>query len=370
MQTLSGRERSIRAMNFEPVDRLPIMANILPPRFVQEVTGISEEAYWASQLRSHIESMKAVGMDFHVQNWLPVREENERRWSPGQFERWRDLDVVVDDLERRAAQLETEWRQLAASPEEREKRIQQICDYQVQIQSMMGDDLLWVFGMDFHGPHIVEFPYEEYGYEAFFLTCALQSTRGALDDFWGAVARLARWHNECVVEAAERLNWPRIGYLGTDVTDQRGNMVSPRFMDRYWFPHLDEAVAPLVKAGFKLVWHSDGNMNAMLRPLIDIGIAGFQGFQEECGTHIADVAKLRTRGGDPLILWGSVSVINVVRTGSFRDIEREVQRVLDEWPHPGLCLGTSSYISPDVPHENIVELFRLMRTLGAVQRGV
>ena len=51
-------------------------------------------------------------------------------------------------------------------------------------------------------------------------------------------------------------------------------------------------------------------------------------------------------------------------------IEREVQRVLDEWPHPGLCLGTSSYISPDVPHENVIELFRLMRTLGAIQRGV
>jgi len=173
-----------------------------------------------------------------------------------------------------------------------------------------------------------------------------------------------------VVEAAARLDWPRIGYLGTDMTDQRGNMVSPRFMDRYYFPHLDYAIAPLVEAGFKLVWHSDGNMNAMLQPLIDIGIAGFQGFQEECGTRIADVAKLRNRNGDPLILWGSISVIRVVRTGTFRDIEREVRRVLDEWPHPGLCLGTSSYISPDVPHENIIELFRLMRTLGAVQRGL
>jgi hypothetical protein len=368
MEELSGRERSIRAMNFEPTDRLPIMANILPPKFVQEVTAITEEEYWSHQLKSHFESMKAVGMDFHVQNWLPVKAENERQWSPGQFERWRDLDVVVEDLERRAAQLEEKWQYLRVSPQEREKRIQKICDYQRQIQGMMGDDLLWVFGMDFHGPHIIEFPYEEYGYEAFFLICALHPD--ALDGFWAAVARLARWHNECVVEAAERLDWPRIGYLGTDVTDQRGNMVSPHFMDRYWFPHLDHAVAPLVEAGFKLVWHSDGNMNAMLQPLIDIGMAGFQGFQEECGTRIADVAKLRTRDGDPLLLWGSVSVITVVRRGTFRDIAREVQRVLDEWPHPGLCLGTSSYISPDVPHENIIELFRLMRTLGAVQRGL
>jgi hypothetical protein len=367
MEELNGRERSIRAMNFEATDRLPIMANILPPAFVQAATGIDEESYWADQLPAHIASMVAMGLDFHVQNWLPVRAENERKWSPGRFDRWRDLDAVVDDLERRAAELDAAWQRLAASPQEREARIQTICNYQLRIQQMMGDDLLWVFGMDYHGPHIVEFPYEDYGYEAFFLTCGLHPA--ALGDFWMAQARLARWHNECVVAAAERLDWPRIGYLGTDVTDQRGNMVSPRFMDRYWFPPLDHAIAPLVEAGFKLVWHSDGNMNAMLQPLIDIGIAGFQGFQEECGTRIADVARLRARGGDPLLLWGSISVIDVVRTGTFRDIEREVQRVLDEWPHPGLCLGTSSYISPDVPHENIVELYRLMRTLGAVQRG-
>jgi uroporphyrinogen-III decarboxylase len=113
-----------------------------------------------------------------------------------------------------------------------------------------------------------------------------------------------------------------------------------------------------------LVWHSDGNMNAMLRPLIEIGIAGFQGFQEECGTRIAEVARLRARNGDPLLLWGSVSVINVVGPGKPADIRREVQRVLDEWPHPGLCLGTSSYVPPDTPEENIHALYHWMRTLG------
>jgi hypothetical protein len=140
-------------------------------------------------------------------------------------------------------------------------------------------------------------------------------------------------------------------------------------MARHYFPHIEYAIEPLVNAGFKLIWHSDGNMNEMIGPLIDIGIAGFQGFQEECGTRIAEVAKRRARNGDPLILWGSVSVTQVLRQGTFGDIRREVQRVLHEWPHPGLCLATSSYISPDVPEENITELYRLFRTLGAVQRS-
>jgi len=144
-------------------------------------------------------------------------------------------------------------------------------------------------------------------------------------------------------------------------------MVSPQVMAQRYFPHLNHALEPLVRAGFKLVWHSDGSMNDMLGPLIDVGIAGFQGFQEECGTRIVDVARLRTRSGDPLILWGSVSAVDVVRNGTYADIRREVKRVLEQWPHPGLCLGTASAMMEDVPHDNITELYRLFRTLGTNQ---
>jgi hypothetical protein len=66
-----------------------------------------------------------------------------------------------------------------------------------------------------------------------------------------------------------------------------------------------------------------------------------------------------------LILWGSVSVIDVVSCGTFEAIRREVQRVLDEWPHPGLCLATASAMMDDVPYTNITEMYRLFRTLGA-----
>jgi Uroporphyrinogen decarboxylase (URO-D) len=368
MREMSGRERAIRTMNFEPVDRLPIMANMLPPWFVQQVTGIPEEEYWRDQLSAHIRSMHVLGMDFHIQNWYPVRKETERDWSRGELAHWNDPDNVVADIELRIAEMARRWQDLAADAGARETRIQEICAHQLDMQNRLTERVFWPFGMDQYGPHPLSFGYETYGYEGYFQACALYPD--VLDRYWSAAACLAGWHNACVVEAACRLDWPRIGYLGEDMTDQRGNMVSPRFMARCFFPHLDTALAPLVQAGFKLVWHSDGNMNALLRPLIDVGIAGFQGFQEECGTRIADVAHLRARNGDPLLLWGSVSVINVVGPGTPDDIRREVQRVLDDWPHPGLCLGTASYVPPDTRAENIHALYDWMRTLGAgVHRG-
>lgn len=360
---MRGRERAIKAMNFEATDRLPIMANTLPANAVIKLLGISEAEYWADQLSAHIKSMQVLGMDFHIQIWFPVRDLVEKTWSRAEQDFWSDPDNVVADLERETEQARARLQALATDQGAREQRVREICDFQVDMQRRCGEELLWIFAMDRNGPAPIGFPYEKYGYEGFFLACA--SYPEVLGRYWQAHAGLARWHNECIVEAARRLDYPKIGYLGDDMTDQRGNMVSPRLMEKYFFPHLDYALQPLVDDGFKLVWHCDGNFNDMLQPLISIGVAGFQGFQEECGTRIKDVARLRARNGDPLILWGSVSVINVVEVGSVDDIRREIQRVLDEWPHPGLCLGTSSYIPATTPHENILAMYRLMHELSS-----
>jgi len=363
MKEMSPRERFLRTMNFEPTDRLPIMYNWLTARYVQSRLGMSEEEYWADQLTAYAKVFKVNGVDFFEQWAFPARKQ-AGSWSVGEKDCWSEPESVVADLEKRIAGFQ---RDLATAPARREAFVQKICDYQIATQRHLGEDCVWIFGAGDYGPYQPTFPYGTYGYEGFFMVVATYPD--VMERFWQAGAELDRWHNECVVEAARRLDWPRIGYLGCDVTTQTGNMISPQAMARHYFPSVDRALEPLVKAGFKLVWHSDGNMNDMLGPLIDIGIAGFQGFQEECGTRITDVAKLRARNGDPLILWGSVSAVDVIRNGNFADIRREVQRVLDEWPHPGLCLATSSAMMDDIPHANITEMYRLFRTLGAVQRG-
>lgn len=364
MTEMSPRERFLRTMNFEPADRLPIMMNGLTAEYVQSITGLSNEEYWANQIGAHAKAFKIIGVDFCEQLAFPPREESQRHWSQGEAKDWSDPDVVAEDMERTSDGME---RCLPEAEAKREDLIQRICDYQIATQQKLGDDCLWLFGMDAHGPRILHFPYGKYGYEGFFMVVA--TCPDVMERYWKSHAAHARIHNECVVEAAKRLDWPRIGYCGDDMTTQTGNMISPEIMAQRFFPHLDHAIEPLVKAGFKLVWHSDGNMNAMIQPLIDIGIAGFQGFQEECGTKIVDVAKLKARNGDPLILWGSVSSIDIVRQGTFDDIRREVQRVLNEWPHPGLSLATASAMMGDAPHANITELYRQFRTQGAVQRG-
>ena len=360
---MTARERTVKAMLFEPTDRLPIMMNGLPWRYVVEITGIGEKEYWRDQLAAHAAAFRIIGVDFCEQLAFPSRDQAEGAWSSGELERWKEPEAVAADLEARARDLHARADVLDGAMD---AEVKKICDYQVETQRRLGPDCLWLFGMDAHGPAILHFPYGSYGYEGFSLVVGLFPD--VMEGYWKAEARHACLHNRCVARAAELLQWPKIGYLGTDMTTQTGNMISPAAMDRLYFPHLDTALEPLVESGFALVWHSDGNMDDMVRPLISVGVAGFQGFQEECGTRIAEVAKLRSRNGDPLILWGSVSAIDIVRRGSFADIEAEVRRVIAEWPHPGLCFATASAMMDDTPHRNITELYRLFRTLGSRER--
>ncbi|MDO8684661.1 MAG: hypothetical protein Q7N50_14440 [Armatimonadota bacterium] len=289
---MTGPERSIKGMNFEATDRLPIMMNGVSAPFVQWLLGISEDDYWANQRAYHFETMRRLGQDFHIQLWFPPRE--RKNWSVGQETQWGDdVDAIVAEMERDTAALLEQAQAIKAN---RETHIREIMDYQVNVQAELGDQILWIFGMDSHGAAICHLSYGKFGYEGLFITIA--TNPDVVGSLIGAQGIRSCAHNECVVEAANRLAWPKICYCGTDMTTQRGNMVDPKTMDKIYFPHLDHALRPLVDNGFKIIWHSDGNMNDMLHPLIDIGVAGFQGFQEECGTLISDVAKLSNRNGD------------------------------------------------------------------------
>ena len=230
---MTGPERTIAAMNFESTDRLPIMMNGLPWRYVADLTGRDEKSYWDDQVAAHAAAFRIIGVDFCEQLAFPGRVLTENTWSRGELEKWQDPENVARDLEEETSRLQVR----AADMEGRRSEIErEICEYQVETQRKLGEECLWFFGMDSHGPAIVGFPYGRYGYEGFSLAVGLYPE--VLAEYWKAGGEVARIHNECVVEAAATLKWPRIGYLGCDMTTQTGNMISPRAMDLLYFPHL------------------------------------------------------------------------------------------------------------------------------------
>jgi uroporphyrinogen-III decarboxylase len=125
-------------------------------------------------------------------------------------------------------------------------------------------------------------------------------------------------------------------------------------------------VEPLHEAGIRIVWHCDGDVRPILGRLIDgVGVAGFQGFQEETGCTLETIAARRTHGGRKLILWGSISVTTTLPFGDADGVRRDIERCFRvAAPGGGFALASSSSILPETPLANIRALWEHGRRFG------
>jgi hypothetical protein len=75
--------------------------------------------------------------------------------------------------------------------------------------------------------------------------------------------------NKVLARAILQGLYPRAVLFGEDICNQRGLMVSPEFLERYYLPRLAYSLQPLLDVDCRPVWHSDGN----ILPVVDMLIA-------------------------------------------------------------------------------------------------
>ena len=135
--------------------------------------------------------------------------------------------------------------------------------------------------------------------------------------------------------------------------------MSPDMLRSLYFPSVRRALEPLVEVGAEIVWHSDGYIIPIVDDLIACGVTGFQGFQEETGFDIGDIAARKVRGGRKPILLAGLSVDKVLPRGTVADVEKHVERIIDTVGEGGgLAIGTANTAGPDCPNENLEALYR------------
>jgi uroporphyrinogen decarboxylase len=122
---------------------------------------------------------------------------------------------------------------------------------------------------------------------------------------------------------------------------------------------VEHTLEPLRKAGVKIVWHCDGNWRPLLDDVLACGIGGLQGFQRECGMELEWIVDRRTRGGDPLLIFGPMQVTTTLPHGTPTDVRAEVRRAMQLCRDKvSLVFFTSNTINPDVPLENVRALWQ------------
>jgi uroporphyrinogen decarboxylase len=108
-------------------------------------------------------------------------------------------------------------------------------------------------------------------------------------------------------------------------------------------------------------YHSDGNPEAIIPELIEIGVDVLNPVQPEC----LDPAEVKRRFGDSLAFWGAMGTQTTMPFGSPEEVARVVrERIETIGAGGGLVLAPTHVLQPDVSWENILAFFDAIDRYG------
>jgi len=367
---LSGKERALRALNFQEVDRVPMEGGwCAHPNFLAQASGIKLKYgftmnTWENPMKAALQAYKNVGADVIIQMILPKSpEQTTKSTHGGSTEFSLSAARAVDLLRFKTPEDVVDYVQDLPKLEDLRADFEFDNEYgkyvtgMKQAQEECGDDILWLRG---YGQCSFMW-YSLFGYQSYLLACIRYKKE--MKYLFEYSSEQGRLQNEVIAKAIKEEDLPPFVYGGQDICYDHGPMLSPRLLDEIYFPYLERAIEPLKNAGIKIIWHCDGNIMPILERLIAVGIDGFQGFQEESGVDFAKLANMKARSGKKLILFGSISVTRTLPFGTVEDVKRDVERCIDiAAPGGGYVLTPTSTVGPDVPTENIFAMYEHGRT--------
>lgn len=187
---------------------------------------------------------------------------------------------------------------------------------------------------------------------------ALYDQLPALERVWDYRSELALIRNS--VFAEQRCS--PVTQFCEDVAFKGRLICSPALLRDHFFPRAARVIAPLKRAGIKVVWHSDGDIT----PIIDLALdAGFDGIDPVEPTAGMDIAAIKRRYRGRLILVGNVDT-HALAFGAPADVERAVRDcICAASPGGGHILQAGAgELMPDVPLENCLAYLRAAHRHG------
>lgn len=326
--------------------------------YYRRVTG---RDYWSDPQGVFVEFVRRVGANLIIQWYFPG--EAQRRLEQGQimhephphqangFRCPEDVERAIDALPSDEA-VERDFNVEAAAEH-----------YAATVrghQDLFGADALVIDGFgqaDFMGG------YTRWGYENYLAAAALYPE--AMRRYYHHTALKGRLTNEAIALACRKYGLPPFVYSGQDICGANGPLMSPAMLRAIYFPELKWCMEPLVQNGIGVIWHCDGNIMPILKDILDLGVIGLQGFEEEHGVDWAQMVNLRDPAGRPIVILGCVSVTSTLPYGTPQDVRAAVERSFTlAGRGRGHVLSSTSSILPETPHENIDALFEHTRVFG------
>lgn len=345
---MTGRERIIRQIMGEKVDRIPLVGGWnLGLANVAELAQLSTSEYLTDPLGGVIKANLNLGVDALA---LPVIPTDITAIRSGSLQEHNFSEVEPEALLKRAmaipdneAEVLAEFDAVATEQEFRQ-------NFQVLIERLQSANLeflptLWKVLANFS-------LYFDYGYEAFLAAVALYPE--AVEKIYWESGILRNEQNKIVLKLMKEWSLLPIIFCGHDICDHRGPLISPNWLREHYWPHAKRSIEPLLEAGIRLIHHCDGNVMPIIDDMLECGFTGFQGFQYECGVDPAIIRNKTLKYHDNPLFLGGLSVTKTLPAGTPEAIKAEVDYCFDFTSGGcGLLLFTSNCTGVETPVQNL-----------------
>ena len=182
------------------------------------------------------------------------------------------------------------------------------------------------------------------------------------DDLREVYLRQAEWNR------AFALNCVELGVDMVHVSDDWGAQVGLMFSPKTWWELMFPAhkiVCDAVKAtGTYLSVHSDGNVNAVIDGIIELGYNVVHPWQESAGMSLAD---FKSRYAHVLTAMGGLDVQTTIGFGRLDFLRSEIERVMRMFAAGGLLFCTTHFVQD---HCTMDELVFALDTAYKLSRSV
>ena len=352
---LSKKERLMRQARGQEIDRVPALGGwMLGVNNLATIAGISVDEYMADPYRGMVRANLALDVDGMVNPVVPDRLDQIRS---GLVEESTFAGTPPEALVAEAESYPDTEKEVLAGFDAAAAEAHYRNYFETAFSQWGGIEPLpnfWEIGG--------HFPlYSDYGYVAFWEACAMYPD--AVGKIYWARSVRTREKARILVKLYREYNLVPLMFCGEDLANNKGPMVSPRFLRKYYLPTVQMIIEPLVDAGVRLIHHCDGDVRPLLDDYLAIGFSGFQGFQYELGLDPYAIRQKRSRMGEELLFFTGLSVSRTLPFGTPSDVREEIDYFLDFTDGgKGMFLFTSNVTGVEVPPANLVEAYRYIQT--------
>ncbi len=347
---MNGRERALRALRREPVDRTPIYSHFRNPRAIEKATGLDFET---DPFIATAAAYRALEIDMSKEISVPFTEAppgymvnatrygiNRIKPETSTLEEFIEAAKKLPDID----QLRREY--------DFDGEVEKIRRWFDRQQGAVGDSTLITGQMG----GCFDPNFEKFGYVPFLSAIIMEP--GAAEAAIHYHADLRVLHSEAFAEAGCS---DCIMYCD-DIAGLNGLLAPPDFMREHWLPNMRRAVEPLMRAGVFVTYHSDGDIRELLGDIADSGFRGLHPLEPKANM---DPVEIKRDWGDRFILFGGLCQVSVLPFGTEKEVRAEVRRLLDgAAPDGGYFIGSSGMTGPDIPPENAVAWIEEAREYG------